>query len=226
MAFRKLKYNNGNYYFNFSAFKDLFAKKHDKDKIKIGKLEEDMANEINVTREAVHNWRFTKNGPADIDLVKKIANYFNLTSLDILLTKKKGVDNKMLNDLQIKSIKKVYDSIIDFLEVFNNTNGFNDLWFEIKEKPEFREDELYEIATREHDKVMLYLKKEYFYLKGTKIYTDLENYIYNNLYEVYEGKLSYGYRFEAEGEEHGTPTLSEDYNKAINTINIIIDEYL
>ncbi len=225
MAFRKLIYNDASFYFNFSVFKDLFTKKHIKENIAIGKLEEDIANKINVTKEAIHNWRFTKNGPADIELIKQIANYFNLSDIDILLTKMKGDNNKMLNDLQIQSVKRVYDSIIDFLEIFNKTNGFNDLWFEIKEKPEFRENELYEIATREHDKVMLSLKKEYFYLKGTKVYSDLENYIYNNLYDIYEGKLSYGYRFESEGEVHGTPTLSEDYNKAINSINNIINKY-
>ncbi len=88
MAFRKLKYNDDNYYFNFSVFKDLFTKKHNKERINVGKLEENLADKINVTKEAVHNWRFTQNGPADIELVKKVAIYFNLSDITILLTKK------------------------------------------------------------------------------------------------------------------------------------------
>ena len=106
-----------------------------------------------------------------------------------------------------------------------NYNILNDLWFEIEKEPSARENELYEIANKEHKKVMLVLKKEYFYLKETKAYYDLENYIYNNLYDIYDGKLSFGYRFEATGEKDGEPTLEEDYNKAINDINDIIDKY-
>ena len=226
MAYRKLKYNDEEYYFNSTIFIDLFSIKKDIEKKKYEELEEELANILNVTRNAVHNWRFNQNGPSDIEIVKKIANFFGLSNVESLLIIKKEVDNKMLNDLQIQSIKKVYDSIINFLEIFAKTNGFNDLWFELDMKPEYRKDELYEIAEKEHNKVKKKKKKEYFYLRKTQIYFDLENYIYNNLYEIYEGKLSYGYRFEAEGEKYGSPTLLEDYNKALNAINDIIDKYI
>ena len=224
MAYRKLKFDGADYYFNFSVFKDLFSKKHIKEKTSIGELEENMANNINVSREAVHNWRFEQNGPADIETIYQIANYFNLSDVKLLLTKKKGVDNNMLNELQIQSAKKVYDSIIEFLDIFEKTNGFNDLWFNIKKEPEFREDKLWNIATKEHNKVILSFNKEYFYLKNTQIYKDLENFIYNDLYEIYDGKLKYAYRFEAQVD--GNSTTDEDYNKALNLINEIIEKYI
>ena len=71
---------------------------------------------------------------------------------------KKGEDIKMekLTEIELMSVKRVYESIIEFLEYFYKTNGFNDLWFDFENlKPSLREEKLWEIAEKEHDKVMM-----------------------------------------------------------------------
>lgn len=225
MASRKFYYNDDNYYFDFSKFNELFINKSKKEKVKVGILEEKIANYINISKESIHNWRFKINGPGDIEIIKKLAQYFNLTSINLLLTKKKdGEKNKMLNELQIISTKRIYDSVLDFLELFRNTNGFNDIWFDLDCKPELREDELWNIATKNFDKVVLQLKKEFLYLKNTSIYEKLEQYLYNDLYDTFDGKLSYAYRFESQVD--GNPDTIEDYDKALNKLNEIIEEYV
>ena len=225
MASRKFYYNDDNYYFDFSKFNELFINKSKKEKVKVGILEEKIANYINISKESIHNWRFKINGPGDIEIIEKLAQYFNLTNINLLLTKKKdGEKNKMLNDLQIASIKRIYDSVLDFLELFRNTNGFNDIWFDLDCKPELREDELWNIATKNFDKVVLQLKKEFLYLKNTSIYEKLEQYLYNDLYDTFDGKLSYAYRFESQVD--GNPDTIEDYDKALNKLNEIIEEYV
>ena len=131
---------------------------------------------------------------------------------------------KKLSEIELMSVKKIYESIIEFLEYFNKTNGFNDLWFDFKNTdPSLREDKLWEIAEQEHNKVMISLKKEYPIIGKLQVYTEISNYIYNDLYDTYDGKLSYAYRFEAvPGEE---PTTYDDYTKAYKRINDIIDDY-
>ena len=62
------------------------------------------------------------------------------------------------------------------------------------------------------------------FLKNTEIYEKIGNFIYNDLYETFENKLSYAYRFEAE--VSGNPSTYEDYYKALSTINQIIDKYM
>lgn len=211
-------------FFYHDMFNELFNKKLSKDKLKVKDMEEQLAETINISRDTVHSWRYKTYSPNGLDIVKIIANYFGCQE-NILLCKKKG-DNKMkkLSEIELISVKKIYESIIEFLEYFYKTNGFNDLWFDFKNTdPSLREDKLWEIAEKEHDKVMISLKKEYPIIGKLQVYAEISNYIYNDLYDIYDGKLSYAYRFEAvPGED---PTTYEDYTKAYKRINEIIDEY-
>lgn len=50
---------------------------------------------------------------------------------------------KKLSDVELMSVKKVYESIVRFLEYFYKTNDFNDLWFDFKKfEPSLREEKL------------------------------------------------------------------------------------
>ena len=207
-------------FFNHDMFNELFNKKLNREKLKIKDMEEQLAETINVSRDTVHSWRYKTYSPNGLDIVKIIANYFGCQE-NILLCKKKG-DNKMkkLSEIELISVKKIYESIIEFLEYFYKANGFNDLWFDFKNTdPSLREDKLW----KEHDKVMISLKNEYPLIGKLQVYAEISNYIYNDLYDIYDRKLSYAYRFEAvPGED---PTTYEDYTKAYKRINEIIDEY-
>jgi len=55
-------------------------------------MEEQLANEIHVSKFAVHSWRCRTYSPNDIDLIEGIANYFDV-SKDIFLRKKGGEKN-------------------------------------------------------------------------------------------------------------------------------------
>ena len=73
-------------------------------------------------------------------------------------------------------------------------------------------------------KVNLVLDQEYFDLRDTKIYEELCEFVSEDLVDIYAGKTSYAYRFEAVVD--GNPTTSEDYNKAMIHLNSIIEAYI
>ena len=218
------KYKDSFYFFDHDLFNDMFSRKCNQDRLMIKDMEEHLANAINVSKNTVHGWRCKTYSPNDLNLVNDIANYFGYEK-DILLCKKgRDVKMKKMTDIELMSVKRVYESIIEFLEYFYKTNGFNDLWFDFEKfEPSLREEKLWKIAEKEHDKVMLSLKKEYPIIGKIQIYTDLSNFIYNDLYDIYDGKLTYAYRFESI--PAGNPTTDEDYTKAYKKLNEIIDSY-
>lgn len=218
------KHKDSFYFFNFNTFNDLFNKRKTKEKLNITSMEEQLANTIIVSKDTVHGWRFNKYSPNELDLVENIAKYFGCEMDELLCNKEGDIKMKKLSDVELMSVKRVYESIIKFLEYFYETDGFNDLCFELEKiEPSLREEKLYEVAEKEHSKVMLSLKIEYPIIGKNQIYTDLSNFIYNDLYDIYDGKLTYAYRFEANVDSN--PTTDEDYTKAYKKLNEIIDSY-
>lgn len=223
---KRYEINETNYLFNYQRFNELFIK--EKGKKLIGDLEQELADSIHVSKDTVHSWRNRVQSPNDLDIVKSISNYYKLEDYKNLLIVK-GDNKKMdkFNDIQISSIKRIYDSIIEHLDYFEKTDGYNDLWLDFKDKgikSEYIEDKLYEVAEKELNKVMLCYKKEKMLLKNTKIYDEIGDYIYNDLYDIFDGKLKYTYRFEAIPD--GNPTTNDDYNKAMSKIDSLIEKYI
>ena len=108
------------------------------------------------------------------------------------------------------SQKRIYDICIWFLDQFYLTDGFNDYWYKFKDaganNPEF---EINNLVDSYMYKIFLVIKQEYFDLHDC---------------DIYEGKVSYAYRFEAIPD--GNPTTSEDYSQAMNRLNSIIEKYI
>ena len=73
-------------------------------------------------------------------------------------------------------------------------------------------------------KINMALDQEYFDLRGCDLYNELCEYVSDDLYETFNGKLGYGYRFEAH--PNGNPTTTEDYDRAMIRLKTIIDKYL
>ena len=223
---KRYEVNNKDLYFNFPRFNELFIK--NKGKKQIGDLEQDLADFVHVSKDTIHSWRNRVQSPNDLEIIKSISKYYKLNHYEDLLITKGEINNKsMFTDIQINSVKRIYDSIIQHLDYFEKTNGYNDLWVEYIDKgvkPEFVEDRLYEVAEIELNKVMLCYKNEKMLLNNTKIYDEIGDYIYNDLYDIFDGKLKYAYRFEAI--PAGNPTTEDDYNKAMNKIDSIIDKYI
>lgn len=122
--------------FHAARFKAYFYKMAKDKKIKLGTLEEQLANSIFSTQSTVHTWRHGASGPSDIEKVKGIADFFQVNYLDLLIevsNSEKG-DNEMQTTLTEKienatirkngnpcsyftkaSILKAYDMITEFI---------------------------------------------------------------------------------------------------------------
>ncbi len=213
------------YSFNSMAFRsriDSFAKEKGVPK---GQVADELAEGLCVTADAVNNWKYGKNGPADLDAVKKAAEILH-TDWQLLVRKNDGgTEMKQLTDRQRDAAKRIYDVLIWFLEEFSNTDGFNSWWLEFKEKgSDDPEDDIYDRIAGMEDRVRLVLNQEYFDLHDHEIYDALCEFASEDLVDVYNGKVSYAYRFEAIPEDD--PTTWDDYEKAMNKLNEIIERYV
>lgn len=212
--------------FDAQIFNKNFESCRRSKKIGVGELEEQLAEKLNVSREAVHNWRFRKNGPSDVEMLIKIAKTLGLSDWT-LLTKEIDGGNTMtqLTERQKNAAKRIYDVCIWFLSEFSNTDGFNDYWYKFKDAGSTDpEEDIYELVQKKMDKVGMVLDQEYFDLHGHEIYDEFCEFASEELSDTYNGKLSYAYRFEAIPDGH--PTTSEDYDRAMKALNAIIDKYL
>lgn len=212
--------------FNTNNFKTLLKSYCKQNKMKSQDIERELAGALNVSSDAVHKWHYGMSTPTDVELVKEIAMYIGLDDFTRLLKSVNGgnVMNK-LTERQIISVKKVYDICISFLYEFYNTDGFNDYWFELKNKGiEDPEEDVIEMADEMHRKIEFVMDQEYFDLRDTDIYNELCEFVSEDLINIYDGKLSYAYRFEAG--VNGNPTTSEDYDGALIKLNDIIEKYV
>lgn len=221
MSTTKFRIEDKDYCFNFSSFKNAFNNYHKAKKLNVGKAEQKIADELYVTSSAVHNWRYKKNGIADLETVKKLGDLFNIDYMILLEESREDIMKEKYTDLQIQSIKRIYDEVIDFLYCFSETDGFNNLWMKYADDgvpKKLIENTIYEFADAEIRKIDARLQKEFFYLHGLGIYDALYDYIWEDLINTYDGKCSYAYRFEAIG------TTDKDYLKALNKLNDIVKD--
>ena len=130
-----------------------------------------------------------------------------------------------LTERQVTAVKRVYDICIWFLAEFSNSDGFNAYWHTLQDKGiEDPEETIADMADEMHRKIELVLDQEYFDLRDTDIYNELCEFVSDDLVDIYDGKVSYAYRFEAHAD--GNPTTSEDYDKAMIKLNGIIEKYV
>lgn len=221
-----------NMQFDSEAFNMFFTNIRKKKGLKVLDLELRIGDEVGVSRDAVHSWRFGQNGPADLDIVKSLAVFLEISDYRLLLKERKVNMTVQITERQRDSLKKVYDSVIEFLNDFKETDGFNDFWGDFEEKgykSECIENAIYEVAMNKQRKVCLVLQKEYIIIRNLDIYPKLEEYVEDDLCNIYNGKLEYAYRFEAgvlnaDG-TRDTVTTMEDYVITLEKINDLLDPY-
>lgn len=219
--------------FDSGSFKEFFLATRKKKRMSVLEYETELGESLCVSSSAIHNWRFGMNGPSDVETIKQLADCLEITDYMLLLKNGKGKMKVQISERQKDSLKRVYDAVIEYLDTFQRTDGFNDYWFQLEEqgtKTEYIEGLLYEIAEKEQHKVELVLAKEYIELYKLPVYGQLEEYACDDLCEIYNGKLSYAYRFEApvenvDGTRNGV-TTSEDYTRALKKINDILENYM
>jgi len=129
---RIFEIDNEQFQFNLQTFSKLFDEYRKKHGLRVGELENVLADNLSVTSDAVHNWRSGFNGPGDIETIQKIARELNIVDWKILLKVRGAKLMSDLSDKQIESVKKIYDSLIDFLIWFDETDGITGtLWHEL-----------------------------------------------------------------------------------------------
>ena len=215
--------------FNKDSFKRIMRHdmRHDK-KITQAALEQRLADSLGVAVETVHKWNSgSSGGPSDYEMVEKLAKELGLNDPAVLLTYvDEGVDDMAakLTERQTDAVKRIYDVCVWFLHEFDRTDGFNDYWAYFSDRgSKTQEEDTEELVYKYMDKVYLTLDQEYFDLHSCEIYSDLSSFVDNDLVHTYSGKLGYGYRFEAMVD--GNPTTTEDYCKAMNRLNEIVEKY-
>ena len=130
-----------------------------------------------------------------------------------------------LTDRQKTAAKRIYDICIWFLHEFDRTEGFQDYWLRSRDAgSEDPEKEIREAVEGMMRKINLTLDQEYFDLRDTQLYNELCEFVSEELFGIYNGKLSRDYRRNAPREGH--PTVSQDYDKAMIRLNTILDKYL
>ncbi len=235
--------DNAPHRFNKGAFNNYFKKFFEKQKLNddgiktIGVFEEYFAKQLICSKSTVHGWEFGNSGPGDLDTIKNIAEILEISDYMYLMKEvvqkanaedgetEEMCDNR-LTISQTESLKRIFDAVVDYLEDFDKTDGFTGtLWHKYFDAGYSNpEDKIYEYAEKKIEAVLLVIKKEYFYLHDTDAYNEVTEYAYNDLYDIFNGKLGYGYRFEAIHD--GNPTATDDYTKALTRLQNIVEKYI
>ena len=208
--------------FNSSAFRDCINHSAKNGKSK-GDIADELSKQLHVTIDAVYNWKYEKNGPADEDTIKQIAAYFHIDWQLLMKKTSSGTTETQLSERQKDAAKRIYDVLIWFLEEFSNTNGFICWQEEFKEQEQELEDAVYERITQMEERVHLILEQEYFDLHDHEIYDALCEFACEDLPNIYLGKIRFPPHSEADDEN---TAVWQDYETARNRLNELIERYL
>lgn len=203
--------------FNVRLFQELFNKYAKKNSIGVGAYEDELADVLFVDKSAVHNWRMNVNGPGNIEIIQKIAEFWNI-NYEILLTEANNMNEtqiinaKKFTETEKEAMKNVYRAFINYMEEFNDTAGFL----------LYIDGGKYEIANAyaRYENLKYALKLEYIDLKRT---------VYDKLETFFEGELTrtleHDYEVDDSIEQLEAETL-EEYENMMSMFKNIVDEYL
>ena len=204
--------------FNVRLFQELFNKNAKNNNIGIGVYEEEMSNVLFVDKSAIHNWRMNINGPGSIEIIQKIAKFWNI-NYEVLLVEvndmrvEAGNNTKRLSESEKAALKKVYHSFLNYMKTFENTYGF-----------------LFNADGSEYD-----IKNAYFMYENLKYalqleYVDLKRTVYDELEAFFGGKLTYTLQHEYLPKEDTLDQLEAEtigaYEDIMNDFKEIVDVYL
>lgn len=206
-------------------------------------LYKNIDEELGIAASTIRSWLSSNNSPKTIDDIKNLSSFLGVSNYKSLLIEfkeeidiKNETENKKMNkatDRQKNALRRIYVAVTNYLNEFEKSDGFNNYWYEFRgiyEKASEVEDALYDIAEKEVDKVLLAIKCEYLDLYNLdNIYENLIDFVWDVLYESFNGKVSYAYRFEAGVENvdgtRTTLTTTEDYEIVLKKINELLKPY-
>lgn len=212
--------------FNTYLFDSCFKDYCKKNKTSLGKMAIQIAEELCVSDEAVRNWRKGINSPSDLEKISDLENILGLETGRLLRTVQEDSEMERLTDRQLTAAKKIYDAIIDFLNDFKDTEGFNTIWLD--EKRRGNDDPVgaaYDYIEAKEKVIEVLLEKEFFDLRGTELYDELNEFVYGDLVDAYNEKIGFMYRFSFASDDPGRRAY-EDYYEAMEKLNAIIEKYV
>lgn len=121
------KIDGSEYYFSFAKFCKEFDyyvhnRKMQEGKYTIAKCREELALCVNVSPEAVKQWKGRHNGPSSLAIVEKMAEFFGIDYMDLLVCKEgettMAQDTSMTMELSSSeraAVLKVYEMAVDFI---------------------------------------------------------------------------------------------------------------
>jgi len=221
---KKYTINNEQYVFDREALKSALREVSKRKQITKEKLIDDLARKNVATCDTIKNWQYGKCSPVSVEEIMILADALEIEGMR-LFKKCEGEEKvERLTERQLDAAKRIYDIMIWFLDEFNNTDGFNDWWYDFQNAgSENPESDIYDRVLDMRRKIELVISKEYFDLHDHEIYDDFCEFFYEDLDEIYNGKVSYAYRFEAIPD--GNPTTWDDYEKAMQHLNQIVERY-
>lgn len=210
--------------FDIETFRRLFMKF--KSNHKVGEYESILADVLCVDRATIHNWRMNSNGPSDLDKIKSLAAYWNIDYKTLLKFSGCEIMNLKLTDREKEALRRVYGSILDFLDLFERTDGF--IWTANIYKYEgYGNKDGADIACDAYNSLFSALEHEYIDLGNHPLYDVLYNYIDEELFQIFDGKLDPDYRFDPiDNNGNMNPSVQEDSENARKKLRQIIDSYL
>lgn len=216
------------YVLDKKIFSELISENAKKNNRTKGKEQELLADYIGCSTEAIRKWKSynskDRNGLRDIDAIKKIAKYFNIKDINVLLKEvRESKRMKLQKERQIDALRRCYRIIYDFLREFETTGGFCYPTGNISVDTNFKKFELYEYADKRSEEVRNQIHKEYFDLKDTDVFDELTNYV-DDLYEIYNEKIIVGGRMELSDDKY--ISTEEDYSKYMKLLDEIIGRYI
>lgn len=220
------QYQNKQYQFSSYDFDRCLRNEKTKRKVTFKALIEEISNKANVSEEAVRNWRFARNGPSELEMVERIREVLGYEDITILLKEYEGEETMArLTDREKEALKRVYDSIIEFLYEFIDSDGFDIVLDDIKNTGILGGyGDFYDEVAEKAKNVYRTLDKEFFDLGRHEVYGELSEYISDYIYEMFDGKITFAEGYPSIVER--TITVDEEYERAVSAINKLIEKYI
>lgn len=191
--------------------------------MKIGEVEEALAEAIPVNIETLRNWRKGYNGPGSDAYIEKAAQFLKISDWTTLFIETDGGNNmKQLDEKQKDAVKKIYDVCVEVLNHFlylENVKAMLRLYhLRQMADPDFGvDDAIFELTNR----MYLVIDQEYFYLQNQKIYDQLAEFAT----EVSDGVLESFREYEADPDQLEAlfKTNSEKAGIAMQRLNGLVE---
>lgn len=208
------------YIFNFDTFRRYFKSHAKMAETKSAEYENIIAAEAGVSPASIHAYLSKSNGPGDIKIIEAIALFWNI-DIKTLLREDNEIMSIRLNDREKEAVRRIYCEIIDFMEKFIRSDGAfmcepDGTWLGNEKQGDY--------ISYSYDRLEYAYDKEYIDLSRHPIYSELWDFIYNDLFEMFNEKCDGSIRYEPE--EFGGVSAQADYDTAMNKITAILDKYI